>query len=797
MIWQQADDSFHIKIVDGCDLYITAEQRFWGNSGIRTLVLLKEEESVHYQEEALQLLEGCSYTYELTSKEFMISPKNSVDIFKSHPRKMNEGRITPGIYVGRLSFDVIGPNTLIYTLAVEIRSVKAEYRTEYRTMLEDITHKCTTLLMSHASPTTQRFTVNHETSSQSLYQRFAFVRSIINSDEFHNAVYRVITMPVTIWKNSIDDRDVRNATRFSSSQLRQFASINNRIPIPENHPLINRFSSIPSRLISISKKENVDNPENRFIKHALKEFLNFCIYIRTELESRSTINIPIYEEAIDLENKISEYLNHSIFREITTPKIIPLNSPILQRKEGYREILRVWLMFDLAAKLCWSALDADQYHAGKRDVATLYEYWVFFKLLEIVSNIFTIPAKEIGSLVIETKDGMGLQLRQGRHTALSGRCTINKRNMSVKFSYNRTFNQSNYPKSGSWTQQMRPDYTLSIWPEAFSEDHAEEQELIVHVHFDAKYRVDGLSYLIDPFTEQYSLNGSNTVSAERQTEDENAINEEKKAEKEGRYKRADLLKMHAYKDAIRRTVGAYIIYPGTKHNKFRGFHEIIPGLGAFPLAPSDRETGSNELGTFIKEVVQNFTNRASHIEENSYYTYKINQQSDSEGIVNEALPEHNGGKRIEPINTTTVLVGYYFHDQYEWIKKTGLYNIRIDKSGGLDKYGPAETGAKYLLLHGQNGLESNDLWDIISPTPVLMSKEELLKRGYPKIPSKDYYLVYTIKKISVFTNENNLFDIRKLRETKGYGYTFPFSVTLTELLGSKSIKKNHRTTSST
>jgi predicted component of viral defense system (DUF524 family) len=39
---------------------------------------------------------------------------------------------------------------------------------------------------------------------------------------------------------------------------------------------------------------------------------------------------------------------------------------------------------------------------------------------------------------------------------------------------------------------------------------------------------------------------------------------EKAENRKGIYKNADLLKMHAYKDAIRRTGGAYVLYPGDK-----------------------------------------------------------------------------------------------------------------------------------------------------------------------------------------------------------------------------------------
>ena len=89
---------------------------------------------------------------------------------------------------------------------------------------------------------------------------------------------------------------------------------------------------------------------------------------------------------------------------------------------------------------------------------------------------------------------------------------------------------------------MRPDFTLSFWPDGYDLDEAESQELAVHIHFDAKYRVENIPELFGD-------------------EDDN-LSEEKAQEKRGNYKRADLLKMHAYRDAIRRSEGAYILYPG-------------------------------------------------------------------------------------------------------------------------------------------------------------------------------------------------------------------------------------------
>jgi hypothetical protein len=452
---------------------------------------------------------------------------------------------------------------------------------------------------------------------------------------------------------------------------------------------------------------------------------------------------------------------------------LPLNSPILQRKEGYREILRVWLMYDLASKLVWTALDDDAYHAGKRDVATLYEYWVFFKLLRQIEDTFDISPKETASLIKETIDGLGLQLKSGKHIAITGKYYYKGRDLSIRFNYNRTFSNTDYPKSGSWTQQMRPDYTLSIWPSTFTENEAEKQELIVHVHFDAKYKVEGLEYL---------------TSASPSSESDTDLSKEKLEQKEGTYKRADILKMHAYKDAIRRTVGAYVLYPGTKTNEYRGFHEIVPGLGAFPLSPSNGELCLKNINRFILEIVDHFCNRASHRERLSYHKYNIHKSEDNSNL-HEAIPEYeiNSKIRATPPAESTVLVGYYNEKQYEWIEKNGYYNIRIDSKNGLEKYGPNEMGAKYLLLHGKGELITNKLWKIVK-TPKLRSKQELINLKYPRTPTCEYYLVYKIEPVDLNTWGGISWDIKLINGFKtGRSSAIPYSASLSALTKARSL----------
>jgi predicted component of viral defense system (DUF524 family) len=290
-------------------------------------------------------------------------------------------------------------------------------------------------------------------------------------------------------------------------------------------------------------------------------------------------------------------------------------------------------MYDLAAQLSWNGQDEESYEVGKRDVATMYEYWLFFKLLRLVENIFEVKHDEaFNELIEKTKDGLGLKLKEGKEINIRGTYNHKGRELEVRYSYNRIFGKTSYPESGSWTKQMRPDYTLSIWPSVFEEEEAEKQELMVHVHFDAKYKVEGLKY----------LSSDNT--------DVDLLNKEKKLEKQGKYKNVDLLKMHAYKDAIRRTVGAYILYPGSDPYTPKSFNEIVPGLGAFPVTPSDNGKGLDEVQSFILKVVDHVSNRASQREQLTYHAYNVHKNKPDDNYkINESIPECDlEGVRTKP-----------------------------------------------------------------------------------------------------------------------------------------------------
>lgn len=756
-----------------------------GKAEFREIDALEAEE---FSESQFQILEGNSYEYHFNKENFQLSASISGIVIPSK-RHSSSGRIVPNIYVGTLTLDILNnaKESAISKLDIEVLATKfnqeldKSYRENYRFMLEDITDKCTELLMQINSPIHQSFEINFESDQNTIYQRFCFVQSILNNSDFAESVQKVISNPKTDWLEENEITDIRKIRRVSNYALRQIISGTNRVSLPENHSLQrSNINSVPLKINSYRKIENLDTPENRFIKHVLKVFKKFCEECLA-IFSLKQLSKPIQEAEYLIQNLESQ-LNHSFFQNINPPTSLKLNSPVLQKRSGYREILNRWLQFDLASKLIWKGGE-DVYKAGKKDIASLYEYWLFFTLYDLIKEKFNIQTinfeeKAYKHLIVPTSDGLNVMVKSGKHTALEGIYTKRNRDLKIKFSYNRTFKGgSNYSKaeSGSWTAPLRPDYTLSVWSNAFTEKQAEANESIVHIHFDAKYKITNFYQTVHPNLDGLEL--------------EQTLNQEELDERKGTYKNVDLLKMHAYKDAIRRSGGAYILYPGAKEKPFRGFHEIIPGLGAFSVNPSTNKSEINELSKFIDSIIDHLLDRTSQREQLSDETYKIFKEPKSDdNFLHEAIPEYINSEKINP-NETFVIVGFYkSKEQLNWILKNNLYNFRTGTDKGSLSLSNENVNAKYLILHGSGELNTNKIYQLKTSGPKIYSQTDLIRKEYPQ-PKGELYLVYEIEKEVSEDFQNISIDIRKLAKFESHRSSAkPFSVTLTEILKAKIVE---------
>jgi len=732
----------------------------------KNLWVVNELDAHRNGEASTQILEGFSYEYKLSEGYSFVEDQAVIYTSK---RETSAGRIVPGIYVGTLRLYVKDETGVeIGFFELEVRSSKSSYREDYRFMLESISGYSTDLILRSTSPVFQRLTYDYSSDPETDYQRFSFIQSMLSSDGFDQALHRILSYPVSSWSEAEREQDIRRIKGLSGSELKRIASDQNRYPLPENHSLYRVLPSLPTRITTASKERTLDTPENRFVKHALSEFRDFCSSIRVSLERAESHFSRACAEAKSLEEKLSRILNQDFFRELSPPDSLPLNSPVLQRKEGYREVLRAWLLFDLAARLIWRGGE-DVYQAGKRDVALLYEYWLFFVLTDLIEDVFFIQP-DLRNLFEETPNGLGIKLKSGKQTVLSAVYSNPIRDLNVEFSYNKTFSgENNYPGEGSWTRSMRPDYSLSFWPVDVDKVTAEKQELIVHIHFDAKYRVENLQELL----------GDEVID----------LGQEKVQQREGTYKRADLLKMHAYKDAIRRTAGAYILYPGNSNKRFQGFHEIIPGLGAFSIRPSKVDDGSSELKNFLEKLRNHFLNRASQRHHLTYQIFEIFEGKDDREL-REAIPEVINNRRMKPPEDTHVLVGYCKSDVHrEWILENRLYNFRMAGRGAISEFvDPEMLLADYLLLHWEDHLVTKEIFRIVQEPgrgPRIMTSGMLETLGYPN-PRHEEYLVYQIAPHIDREFDGAKWDITQIEGYRtGRGSGFPFAVSLLELMEAK------------
>ena len=434
-----------MKSVSNIEINLDSVQeglRLWIDAQRSDSLYDAETDAAQHNEARYQLVEGCLYDFQISDSKYILGDVGE-NIVQQHKRTPNLGTLAPNIFVGTLSIPLLRKESLEECIKIdlEVQSIKSGYRDDYRDMLELITEKCTDLLLQANSPVSQHVEIDYTRDSQTLYQKFAFIKSVIGTDEFSEAIHRIVTAPVTKWTETTEEKDIRNARRFSNANLKEIVKGSKRTKIPEEHFIKNYgIDTLPERIKIIRKADSVDTPENRFVKHALENFLKFCTDINTRAKEFG--HKKMENESDLMIRELESQLHHTVFRDISRPTTLKLNSPVLQRKEGYREVLRVWLMFDLAAKLVWNGGD-DIYRGGKKDIATLYEYWLFFKLLDLFQSIFKLESKDISDLIKETPDGLNLQIKQGKFTALHGVYDSGSRKLNIRFNYNRSFRKEN------------------------------------------------------------------------------------------------------------------------------------------------------------------------------------------------------------------------------------------------------------------------------------------------------------------------------------------------------------------
>lgn len=724
------------------NLTIKALSRYLGQG------TLKVEPEAEGGAKALLLLEDCEYWFGISVDAPGPFRSDRDDLFIWDPDDKH-GHLRPGSHVGLLPITIFAGANEVGAAELEVRSRKLNYEADYQWMLRDVAETSAELILQRFAVTKRAFAPSIPSGFPSAYGQFEFLKSIVSRDALGAALEQVQNRPHHSWELEPELNPATQGAAGGRIRLPDLLRPGPRVPWPAG----------PSRLRTLPAILRVDRPHatydtlpNRFVKFALQRW-------RAEVATLQSIcgqgaQGPPRDRAMRETGSVIDWLDAAlawpVFDEVRALERFPADNTVLMAREGYREFFAAFAIFELVAGLDWSGGES-VYHAGQRNVATLYEYWCFLQLGRLIAKL---SGNASASLVVMDKTGTKLDLRRGRESVMDASVLRLGRQINLRLFFNRSFGGGS-GSGQSWSRAMRPDCSLQlISPEDSDHDS-------VWVHFDAKYRIDRLDQIFSDADDVDDSDEPMSVAA-------------------GRAKRDDLLKMHAYRDAIRRSAGSFVIYPGPNdagaNTEYRQFHEVLPGIGAFALRPSvdGDASGMQALARFVEDLLTHHASLLTQQRRGRYW--------ESISFSPRTVPKSTSGwqpTRLHPAADTPALIGYVRSSRHmQWVLDQLRYNLRLGRRRGAIGVRGAESRVEVLVLNGPT-LDAPRVF-IIEPPPEIWSREDLSSTGYDS-PRGEIYLCLVIhREVSVPIDPREFrSSVRRLASTDGS----PRVVSWSELFG--------------
>ncbi|AEH23743.1 DUF2357 domain-containing protein [Pyrococcus yayanosii] len=390
----------------------------------------------------------------------------------------------------------------------DIKAIIEVHRRFYETIVNDIIKISSLLPFSVRAPT--GFGVVESGEPMSELFAYHYLRS--NKErilEAFETMLRHIKRKLVVeedWLGLEDVSEVTSETFFSIVQYPEhLVSVGEGVLLSEY-----LRGHVPMRVLSFRKYESVDTPENRFVKYFLNLLVEWSERVIGVFGDRAEVN------AIEELLREFEFIrSNGVWEEIGEMKFFPYTSQALLKGVGYRDLLELYREFTAYSPF----FEELQGAIDNKDIAKLYEYWAFFRLVEELGEI--LGSKELKIVITP-----------GGELPESG-------DVYAEFDngWRLYYNKELVPKRWSYSVTMRPDFSL------FDGDPDRAGTRLIGV-FDAKFKLD----VVDEPKEMESFD-----------EEVEAL------EREWNYwtwaKLEDIYKMHTYRDALGCRF-AVVVYPG-------------------------------------------------------------------------------------------------------------------------------------------------------------------------------------------------------------------------------------------
>ena len=519
------------------------------------------------------------------------------DVITFHPEETWRAVATPtgegtviyasadfGSFVGVVDLTVAGGGPC----RVEVASLKIDYFDDFKTLLAGVAEDVLDLLFQVDSVAGLRFAAAAAQEVPPAVVLF-HLRDLMGDEQVPAAVEAVIQNPHARLEDDVRLTPSAHAADVDAEYLAARAA---ELDYESGGPLAGVFQGYsPLALIERRRHDSVDTPENRFVKNFLEELAELCTSVQRRLE-RERKHASV-REVRGWYAVVEDLLSAELWRDVGPMTHLPSNSQVLLRRPAYREIVQADLILREGVVLPWQRVaDIAETLGDIRPIFELYEYWCFFRLRALLRELCGPEAQQLENFYVRKDNELTVDVRRGKGSRLRFHYAGQKA-LQVDLFYNRTFRRPGVTAvygDNSYSATFRPDFSVRVAGAG-----------VTHwLHLDAKYRLD-----LKAWQEQLEASAIDTI------EDDLSV-DQAPPEDRALYKKADLYKMHAYRDALIGSRGAYVLFPATaaeaslyvRHAEpaYRRTYEL-PSVGAFPLHPNGSAPQLQQLRDFFGNVL--------------------------------------------------------------------------------------------------------------------------------------------------------------------------------------------------
>jgi uncharacterized protein len=513
--------------------------------------------------DSLEVVQGQPFSpifFENGVYQIVISPKTdkSLSFYHEHPGLRNAvepvGRGSQPILMGNLqfmnevgytSFSIKHHEKTLLEVKLEIFPTKLSYKDDYRKLLEEVNDEVYNLAF-HFIKKTFLGASNHLSENPSLTEFYRLIEFYFQS--FIKSIQRIEEQP---HHQLLTEHQMVRGERIKrlDSKGRKHLRSNPQLFMEADNGLVLHDKPVfPVKGLNAQKTITYDTLENGFVKWMMERLTHKL----ADLAAKISIQSGRYERKVDeelllkvkgMQGTLKAYLNKPFWKGISSVDRT-VTSMVIQRKIGYRDAYKIYLVVTRGLMI-----EGELFKMSMKDVATLYEYWTYLKMGQILRTKYVREYQDVvairhGALFVDL-DQTSNAKQVFKHPQTGERIVLSFQKREGKVP----------------TVTQKPDIMLEV-EKKYSHN-------LYHYVFDAKYRID------------FGFGSDQAEKVGPLEEDINTMH---------RYRDA-LVKKHHERDSYERySFGAYVLFPWNEEHAYleHPFYKSIDevNIGGLPFLPN-------------------------------------------------------------------------------------------------------------------------------------------------------------------------------------------------------------------